>query len=482
MTEHDQRLIRRMTELLNNVRKTPETPARIDIEDEASPELRALAAAFNRFFHDFQEAGQFLSQLNLGLLNTCPPTGNALAGPSMEMQNNLLRTAEHIQKVSGEANPFHHDPPPEIFSKPLEALAQSLRKKKTAEQALKESERRYRLLADNTEDVIWVMDLNYELTYCSPSSVRLTGLTAKEALETPLYQKMTPASWDCVRQMMKKRRRHPMVTQRAEIEQYRADGSTVWVEFVARPLLDEDGHAIGVIGVSRDISQRKQIEKLQEDMARITRHDIKAPLNAVINLPELLLADDNLTEAQRDTLLFLQEEGYAMLKMINLSQDLCRMEQGTYHPRFAPVDLNKILIRILRELSPLIKRRKAEVQVDNHVRPGGPFFVKGEELLCYALLANLTKNALEACPPGETVTITLSSARDFQQVGIHNPTPVPDQIRERFFEKYATYGKRDGMGLGAYSARLMAETMGGLVTMRTSKSEGCTVTVAFAPS
>jgi signal transduction histidine kinase len=103
-------------------------------------------------------------------------------------------------------------------------------------------------------------------------------------------------------------------------------------------------------------------------------------------------------------------------------------------------------------------------------------------LLCYALLSNLVKNALEACLPEETVTITLSDAGDLQRIEIHNPTPVPEAVRDRFFEKYATFGKNGGMGLGAYSARLMAETLGGLVSMRTSESEGCTVTIALLPS
>lgn len=481
MTDHDQRLIRRMAKLLDDVRKAPELPARIEIEGEAAPELAELAAALNRFFHDFQEAGQFFSKLNLGQLDAALPSGNAMAGPVGELQNKLRTVVEQIKKASEEEFP-RYESTPEIFSKALDALAQSLQEKKAAEQALKESERRYRLLADNTEDIIWTMNLNHELTYCSPSCVKLTGLTEEEALETPMEQTMTTQSWELFQQISKKRRDAPMSVQRAEIELYRADGSTIWVESVSKPLLDEEGRLIGVLGVSRDITERKQAEKLREDMERISRHDIKAPLNAVINLPELLLSDDNLTEDQRDILLFLQEEGRAMLNLINLSQDLCRMEQGTYQPCFAPIDMVKVLTRISRELTPLMERRNARILVDNRLRARGSFFVRGEELLCYALLSNLVKNALEACRPEETVTITLSDAGDLQRIEIHNPTPVPKAVRDRFFEKYATYGKSGGMGLGAYSARLMAETLGGLVTMRTSESEGCTVTIALLPS
>jgi len=64
-------------------------------------------------------------------------------------------------------------------------------------------------------------------------------------------------------------------------------------------------------------------------------------------------------------------------------------------------------------------------------------------------------------------------------VSIHNQGVVPEQVREDFFEKYATFGKRHGTGLGTYSARLIARTLGGDVTMDTSEAGGTTLTVTL---
>lgn len=67
-------------------------------------------------------------------------------------------------------------------------------------------------------------------------------------------------------------------------------------------------------------------------------------------------------------------------------------------------------------------------------------------------------------------------------VAIHNFGAVPEGMRERFFEKYATAGKSTGTGLGTYSARLIAETQRGGIRMDTSETEGTTITVSLPRS
>ncbi len=84
-----------------------------------------------------------------------------------------------------------------------------------------------------------------------------------------------------------------------------------------------------------------------------------------------------------------------------------------------------------------------------------PMHVRGEELLCYFIVANLVKNALEASRPGDRVDVRLTPG-DPVTLTIHNPGEVPPDIAGRFFDKYVTCGKRGVTGLGTYSARLMA--------------------------
>ncbi|MGE0085227.1 MAG: response regulator [Desulfococcaceae bacterium] len=225
-----------------------------------------------------------------------------------------------------------------------------------------------------------------------------------------------------------------------------------------------------------------QAARFRENVERITRHDVKTPLNSIIGFSQLLMADDNLDEQQQECLSTIEESAYRILNIINLSVDLFRMEQKTYPLQPVSVNLLHVIGKITVELGGLIRGRRLNLQTLVQGNPAGKqenFYAKGEELLCYSMLANLIKNALEASPEGETVSISID--RDGQTgevlIVIHNKGAVPEEIRDRFFDIYVTAGKKNGTGLGTYSARLIAETLRGSVRMATSAEKGTTLTV-----
>ncbi|MFP4307741.1 MAG: response regulator [Desulfococcaceae bacterium] len=222
---------------------------------------------------------------------------------------------------------------------------------------------------------------------------------------------------------------------------------------------------------------------LREDVERMARHDLKSPLNAIIGLPDLIrAAPGELTEKQLKYLETIKASGYRMLNMINASLDLFKMERGIY--RFEPgkVDLVSVIGRILHEWrDPDQTAPQPPVDLRLGERPAGaaePFWVHGEELLCYTMLSNLIGNALEASPKGERATVILENG-DRPAVRVRNRGAVAPEIRDRFFEKYATFGKRRGTGLGTYSARLIAEVHGGEIWLDTSEEGFTTVGVRF---
>lgn len=230
----------------------------------------------------------------------------------------------------------------------------------------------------------------------------------------------------------------------------------------------------------------EEAARLRDDVERLTRHDLKSPLNAIINLPDLIRSvGGEMSEKQLEFLGMIQASGYRMLTMINASLDLFRMERGIYAFDPREVDLAAVIGRILRELRDP-DRNPPEPPVDLRVgnrpaREGERFPIRGEDLLCYSMLANLIGNALEASPPGERVTATLDWDEG-PRVRVRNRGAVPPPIRDRFFEKYATFGKRKGTGLGTYSARLIAEVHGGEISLDVSEPDFTTVTVRFPAS
>ncbi|MBU1742887.1 MAG: PAS domain S-box protein, partial [Proteobacteria bacterium] len=139
--------------------------------------------------------------------------------------------------------------------------------RKNTETALRRSEETYRLLADNVHDNIWVLSLpDPRFTYVSPSVERILGYTVEEAEALSLEDILTPASLDLTMKVIGRemaedsRARSPNRSPTLELEEYRRDGTTVWVEVTTTFVRGADGRVKELIGVTRDITPRKEAE------------------------------------------------------------------------------------------------------------------------------------------------------------------------------------------------------------------------------
>jgi PAS domain S-box-containing protein len=257
------------------------------------------------------------------------------------------------------------------------------------------------------------------------------------------------------------------------------DGSKATILADSIRIFDSDGRPQKVTFVS-DITEALAAQRLREDIDKITQHDLKTPLQNVIAVPGIILENPNLTEEERELLATIEQSGRQMLSIINTSLALFRMESGQHEIEERLFDLRALLDRVMRDLrsqrgdlgSPI------EVQVEgdlvNDDAPG-PVLILGEEMLCYSLLLNPLKNALEASADSdEPIGIRIQQDREAVRIEIQNRQDVPEEIRDRFFEKNVSHGKRGGSGIGTYSARLIAEAHGGNVSLATGKGDGTT--------
>jgi PAS domain S-box-containing protein len=147
------------------------------------------------------------------------------------------------------------------------ANAIDITERKEAEMALRSREEKYRLLAENTSDVIFVQDTNLELTYVSPSVERLSGYTVDEALKMGMEEFLTPDSFKRATESFQKEFARAMedvsVTQSPlmEYEYIRKDGSSLWGELKMEFLRDHSGNITGMQGTLRDITERRNVER-----------------------------------------------------------------------------------------------------------------------------------------------------------------------------------------------------------------------------
>lgn len=142
---------------------------------------------------------------------------------------------------------------------------QDITERKQGEDALRISEERHRFLADCARDVIWTMELDGSISYVSPSVEVVRGFTPEEAMRQSMEEILTPDSLASAQAYFSQLHAalaagQPLENYRGDQEYYCKDGSTFWTEVIAFPLLDANGGLIQILGVTRDISERKRYE------------------------------------------------------------------------------------------------------------------------------------------------------------------------------------------------------------------------------
>lgn len=172
-------------------------------------------------------------------------------------------------------------------------IGRDITDRRLVEAALRESQEKYRLIAENMIDVISIMDLKLRFTFVSPSIMRLCGFTAEETMAQSLEQVLTPESLKFVVRLYEEEMQReasgtadPCRIQIIELQQYRKDRSVIWVESSLSVLRDADGRPIGILSLTRDITKRKRAEEALRESRELEQ-------SILLSVPHALFGVEN---------------------------------------------------------------------------------------------------------------------------------------------------------------------------------------------
>jgi len=318
----------------------------------------------------------------------------------------------------------------------------------------KEAEEQYRLITDYSADIIYRFTIaNEQYTYVSPSVERLLGYTERELLALNPRDILTPESYKRQRDEMLKDVQRGMSHGTLQLEVIHKNGHIIPAEVHASLIFDEKGEPVEIVGVVRDITERKKMEEriiMQDRLASIGQltsglaHELNNPLTSVVSLSELLLKE-NLPDDMRQDLQAINDDARRIANTVKNLLVFARKQPLQKRP----TDINHSIEQVLELRT--YEQKLNDILVDTRLAPDLPN-VMGNDSQLQQVFFNIVVNAeyfmLEAYKKG-TLTITTEKAGDCVRALFADCGPgIPrENMRYLFTPFYTTKEVGKGTGL-----------------------------------
>jgi PAS domain S-box-containing protein len=364
---------------------------------------------------------------------------------------------------------------------------------RAAEKARQESEKSYRLLAENTTDVVTIMDMDLNITWLSPSCEKLTGYTTEEQKHLSIDKQMTPESllkalnqFTIEVETEKLGSAAPDRHEDIELEIYHKDGHTLWTENIIQFIRDSQGKPVSILMQGRDITARKQAETaLQKTLSELKRsneelerfayvasHDLQEPLRMVSSYVQLLEKryQGKLDDDAHD---FINYAVAGARRMQNLINDLLSYSRvGTRGKPFQPTESADVLAAAVSNLDVAIKEAGAVVEYGEMPR------VIGDEGQLLQVFQNLIGNAVKFhsdAPPVVKVDALRKNGNWVFSVQ-DNGIGIDEQFYERIFQVFQRLHRDEypGTGIGLSVAKKIVERHRGQMWLESEPGKGST--------
>ncbi|OZA94438.1 MAG: histidine kinase [Erythrobacter sp. 34-65-8] len=349
------------------------------------------------------------------------------------------------------------------------------------EQALRESEERFRLVVEQVRDYgIFALDPDGVVASWNLGAERIKGWHAEEILGQHFSRFYPPETRAFLPARMLDRAREGG-TAEDEGWRLRKDGSRFWANVVITALRDDRGRLQGFAKVTRDMTERRRSEvalrlareeAVSANLAKSeflsrTSHELRTPLNAILGFGQLLEIDeDDFPERHRVAIGQITKAGRHLLSLINDLLDISSIEAGGAELRIEQIDLHDLLEEVHALAAPIVANAGLEF---NLVRPSTPTAAQADRRRVIQVILNLVANAAKYNRSGTFVRLSSEPRNGEIRVEVVDDGPgIQPADVPRLFTAFDRLGHEDrakveGTGLGLALSKGLVESMGGRI-------------------
>jgi PAS domain S-box-containing protein len=358
-----------------------------------------------------------------------------------------------------------------------------------ARQAIEERDERLALALGSAQAGAWEIDLRTGELSWSDAIARMHGVAA-DVLPTGLAGYLAMIHREDRRRIATAF--NAAVDERGTFDEefriVRPDGTVRWANGVARVFTDADGRPARIIGIARDVTDRRAAEaereaflagereanQLRDAFIGVVSHELRTPITTIYGGARVL-ARSNLRDEQRDEVLDgILAESERLRRLVEDLLVLSRAERRRLEVADDPVLVGHLVRRVMTEEAARWPDRTFEANVPANLPAGS-----GEETYVEQVVRNLLSNAAKYSAPGATITIRAGRSLDEVTVEVVDEGPgVHDEERERVFDLFyrspATAARATGAGIGLFVTRRLIEAMRGRVWVTPNEGRGST--------